>query len=95
MLTDEQRAFLVELQEELNTQDTFCQADPRFWVVAQGKKNRIAHGTMFLTIRECREHIKANDYHYKKPHPYAMTAFRSPQVEKLIKILRTVDWGDV
>lgn len=26
---------------------------------------------------------------------YAMTAWRSPQVEKLIEILQTVDWGDV
>lgn len=147
MLTDEQRAFLIELQEELNTQDTVGQADPRFWVVRQKVavpcpddwdpdfyefvtddgdsmeietdesetvgsvleliglesvemlrpmryENAVVPDTMFLTLRECREHIEANHYHYKKPHPYAMTAWRSPQVEKLIQILQTADWGD-
>lgn len=133
MLTDEQRTFLIELQEELNTQDTVCQADPRFWVVRERfeescwneqaddyalvddegntvghigeeidagqltcvpvhKVDRNAPNTMFLTLRECKEHIQANDYHYRNPHPYAMTAWRSPQVEKLIEILQTADW---
>ena len=27
--------FLKELQHEMLTQDTVCQADPRFWVVQQ------------------------------------------------------------
>ena len=35
MLSEEQRSFLMELQEELNTQDTVGQADPRFWVVRE------------------------------------------------------------
>ena len=136
MLTEEQREFLVDLQEELNTQDTVCQADPRFWVVLETfeepcwddqaddyaliddegntvghigenidagqltcvpvhKVRRVASSTMFLTLRECREHIKANDYHYRNPQPYAMTAWRSPQVEKLVQILQTADWDSV
>ena len=137
MLTEEQRKFLMDLQEELNTQDTFAQADPRFWAVLEtfdepcwedacdhynlvdqdGNKlaeldsplddigklmcvpvrrvERIAHNTMFLTVRECREHIERNHYHYRNPHPYAMTAWRSPQIEKLVEILQTVDWENV
>ena len=35
MLTANEITFLKELQDELNTQDTFGQADPRFWVVVQ------------------------------------------------------------
>ena len=174
--------FLKELQNEMLTQDTVCQADPRFWVVVQTvrdywvdddidgicfydsdlsesvfegeleeladwlKENfneivkceydngfleivcedeeeylidniseienfleeydfnrytvcnyrdreEIVPNTMFLTLRECKEHIKANGYHYNKPHSYAMTAWRSPQVEKLYKILQKTDWG--
>lgn len=39
-----------------------------------------------------REDIKCNDYHYIDPHTYGMTAWRSPQVERLYKILHEVDF---
>lgn len=49
--------------------------------------------TMFLTNRSCKAHIKANHYHYSADaHSYAMTAWRSPEVEHLWKILDTIDW---
>lgn len=49
--------------------------------------------TMFLTKREAEEHIQRNKHHYSEDaHPYAMTALRSPQVEKLFEILETVNW---
>ena len=32
-ITNEEIAFLNELQNEMDTQDPVCQADPRFWVV--------------------------------------------------------------
>lgn len=186
MLTADEVSFFKELQDELNTQETFCQADPRFWVVEQecwypcpkGYEDRIvvydhdacstmtleegvreafarieaelgnkgatewlsswgimlgdsfdswpmngyavdaiedcicehnapwdvvyeqrhsehADDTMFLTYRECCEHIKRNDYNYRNPRPYAMTAWRSPQVARLIEILRTADFDDM
>ena len=53
---------------------------------------RIVPDTMFLTKRECEEHIERNHYHYNNPHSYAMTAWRSPQVERLYEILHNVDW---
>lgn len=56
---------------------------------------QIAEDTMFLTLEECEKHIKTNWYHYKKPHPYAMTAWRSPQVERLFKILQNTNWDDI
>lgn len=37
MLTADEVKFLKELQDKLNTQETFCQADPRFWVVEQDR----------------------------------------------------------
>jgi hypothetical protein len=176
--------FLKELQHEMLTQDTVCQADPRFWVVMQTVKDywvdddvdgicifdtdacenvfeggiedlgnwiknefdvvtkcecdngfleivcedeneyyindvseirdflegyssgrysicnyrnreEIVPDTMFLTNRECKEHIKSNDYHYNKPHSYAMTAWRSPQVARLYKILQNTNWDEL
>lgn len=199
-LTQEELAFLRELQKELNTQDTMCQADPRFWVIAGYKEvqtdednaentiiidngsgevaaetnldsinqwletqinpeykklmqanlkavleqNRIKikefrpdgrpsdgpetdwqhiqdlfdrlsymgadsienfqvcylrqehyvyPDTMFLTHKEAEDHLRAYGYNYdKNAHAYAMTAHRSPAVEKLWKILQTVNW---
>lgn len=136
MLTDEQRSFLKELQEQLNTQDHQMQADPRYWVVRETfyepcweeqtdeyeivddrgevlghvsrqldigececvpvhKVDRNADGTFFLTLKDAQEHIRDNYYHYRDPHTYAMTAFRSPSFEKLLGILQTVDWDEV
>lgn len=159
--------FLKNLQHEMLTQDTVCQASPRFWVVAQYEKrptsedytdgsmlldecgeeygetveeavnklldeyselnsddfdgcknfievietlvhngitrfsevyyynaHAIERNTFFLTMRECKEHIQRNHYHYNKSvHAYAMTAWRSPQVEKLYEILENVDFS--
>lgn len=162
--------FLKELQEELRTQETDCQAAPRFWVVGDYRmvptmdgchdeyylsspgedyygsledffkileeedlinleakeeyeeinceitaiewinkhldKNAelvpvmeehfIHQNTMFLTKKEAQEHIKANSHHYSpKAHTYAMTAWRAPKVEKLLKILETFDWDSI
>ena len=137
MKLSEQLDFLKELQEELNTQDHQCQADPRFWVVRETfdepcweeqcdgynlvddegnllakldedmtdigkltcvpvhKVSRNAPNTLFITLRDARRHIESNSYHYRNPHTYAMTAFRSPSVEKLWEILQTIDWNSV
>lgn len=55
--------------------------------------DKIYPDTMFLTQKDAEEHLKANDYHYdENAHTYAMTAWRSPVVEKLIKILQEVEF---
>lgn len=59
------------------------------------ERQEICPNTFFLTLRECKEHIARNHYHYKNPHPYAMTAWRSPQAERLFKILEQTDWDGV
>lgn len=54
---------------------------------------KIYGNTLFLTYADAEKHLKENDYHYSEDaHPYAMTAWRSPRMEKLIAILRKVDW---
>ncbi len=67
-------------------------APGRYSICNYRDREEIAENTMFLTLRECKEHIERNGYHYNKPHSYAMTAGRSPQVEKLYKILQDTDW---
>lgn len=51
--------------------------------------------TMFLTQIDAEEHLQNNAYHYSEDaHTYAMTAWRNPRMEKLLKILQEVDWGN-
>lgn len=58
--------------------------------------DKIYENTMFITLKECRAHIKANYYHYPEDaHPYAMTAWRSPQIEKLWNILEQTNWDEI
>lgn len=54
----------------------------------------IRPSTMFLTKAEAKRHIELNYYHYTdRAHTYAMTAWRAPKVERLLKILETFDWS--
>ncbi len=61
------------------------------------REEHIIHpNTMFLTKAEAKRHIELNHYHYSpKAHTYAMTAWRAPKTERLIKILETFDWDSV
>lgn len=53
----------------------------------------IKENTMFLTKREAEEHLEANSHHYNNTaYTYAMTAWRSPQVERLFKIVEDTEW---
>lgn len=56
----------------------------------------VVPNTMFLTKKEAKEHLKNNGHHYSDAaHTYAMTAWRSPTVEKLLKILENFDWKSI
>lgn len=188
-ITKDDIEFLSSLQEEMNTQPTVCQADPRFWAILSSeyvqalpgddinrvvfhdenggnpsmsfkdacraavklaymiggdgyledyldkfdlylsdKGELVAYGdgegvharrkliedyaalreclgvsfmtlkrgihpnTLFLTKREAEEHIGRYGYNYLEPRAYAMTAVRSPQVERLYDVLHHVDF---
>jgi len=52
--------------------------------------------TMFLTKAEAKKHIELNHYHYSsQAHTYAMTAWRAPKVERLIKVLESFNWDSL
>lgn len=68
----------------------------RFSEVYYTNEHKIVRNTFFLTMCECKEHIQRNLYHYNQTvHSYAMTAWRSPQVEKLYEILENVDFSQL
>lgn len=45
----------------------------------------------FLTKRACREYIERFGYNHCRPHTYAMTAYRNFELERLLKILKTME----
>ena len=62
-------------------------------VIGISTREIIYPNTMFLTEKDAREHLKANHYHYSEDaHTYCMSAWRSPVVEQLWKILQEVQW---
>jgi len=58
-------------------------------------QNSIVEDTFFLTKKSCQKHIEQNHYHYKNPHTYAMTAWRNPEYERLLNIIKETDWENV
>ena len=67
--------------------------DGYFSDVFMKEEEFIAPNTMFLTKEEAKRHLEINHYHYtSKAHTYAMTAWRAPKVERLLKILNEFDF---
>jgi hypothetical protein len=70
--------------------------DGYFSTVFMKEESYIVPDTMFLTKAEAKRHIELNHYHYSpKAHTYAMTAWRAPKVERLLKILENFDWDSL
>lgn len=50
---------------------------------------------MFLTRNDAQSHLDKNRHHYTADaKTYAMTAWRSPRVEHLLKLLTKIDWDN-
>ena len=58
------------------------------------QEQEIVRDEIFLTHKDCEDHLEAYGYNYRpEAHAYAMTAVRSPRYERLLKLIRTVDWS--
>lgn len=67
-----------------------------YYAVPEREVSFIVPDTMFLTKAEAKRHIELNHYHYSpKVHTYAMTAWRAPKVERLLKILSEFDFDSI
>jgi len=63
----------------------FCDV---YWVEEKG---HISTDTgAFLTKRACKEYVERYGYNHHKAHTYAMTAYRNFELERLLKILKTM-----
>lgn len=67
--------------------------DDDAYLVPTKREHFVRENTMFLTKAEAKRHIELNHYHYTpEAHTYAMTAWRAPKVERLLKILSEFDF---
>lgn len=83
-----QSAFEDAIKEYAENNALGCVFLTKLWAIVPD--------TMFLTLREAEEHLKANYYHYTtEAHTYCMHAWRSPDVAQLIKLLHTVDFDEL
>lgn len=58
------------------------------------EETEVVRDEIFLTHKDCEEHLEAYGYNYRpEAHAYAMTAVRSPRYARLLQLIRTVDWG--
>lgn len=89
LLNDENESF-YELWEYVEGN---LNGDGYFSTVFVKEEDFIVPNTMFLTKAEAKNHLELNHYHYtRKAHTYAMTAWRAPKVERLLKILSEFDF---
>lgn len=95
--SDEVKEEFNEIECEYSAMDWIKEHyDEDAYLIPVREEHFIHPNTMFLTKAEAKRHIKLNHYHYSpKAHTYAMTAWRSPKVERLLKILETFDWESI
>ena len=64
-------------------------------IVWEKKQEVISRETgAFLTKRACKEYIERFGYNHNKPHTYAMCAYRNFELERLLKILKTMKFEE-
>lgn len=92
LLNDESKHFdtlWAHIENHLNDDGFFSK-------VFCKREDFIVKDTMFLTKEEAKHHLELNHYNYtSNARTYAMTAWRAPKVERLLKILMSFDWDSV
>ena len=64
-----------------------------YGVVYSEKVERVTPYTgAFITKRACKNYIERYGYNHNNPHTYAMTAYRNFELERLLQILRTMEF---
>lgn len=68
--------------------------DNVYGVVYFRKSKKVSENTgAFLTKRACQQYIDKYGYNHWDPHTYAMTAFRNPELERLLNILKNLKFN--
>lgn len=92
-LNEINKYFLIpsELEQWIKEND-----DDEYYFIYEEEVFFIAYNTCFFTKEEAKKHLEDNRHHYSdKAHPFAMTAWGAPKLERLMKILETFDWNKI
>ncbi len=49
----------------------------------------------FLTVKACKQNIKCNRHHYNNPKTYIQSAFRNPELEKVMEFICSISGGKI
>lgn len=89
----EDNEMIEELEDLQEINDWLENQGYDYQIISYKIVPKIYENTMFLTQIDAENHLMANYYHYSDDaHTYAMTAWRNPRMDKLIKILQEVEW---
>ncbi|MGF0347678.1 hypothetical protein ACQR3P_28975 [Rhodococcus sp. IEGM1300] len=67
--------------------------DGHFEELFMRQESFLSYNGFFLTKQEAKEHLKSNSHHYtSNAHTFAMTAWRSPQVTEIYRLLHQADF---
>ena len=99
-------ASIVVIREYLaSMHKAYLDYDELFEVVGDADNMRVVYmkkvayvvpNTCFLTKQDAKDYLSQYGYnHTAKAHTYAMTAIRSPKMEKLMHLLETNEWANV
>lgn len=90
-LKDIKDYFISDLEDWIKENDEY-----EYCLIYETEVPFIAWNTCFFTKEEAKRHLESNRHHYSdKAHTFAMTAWRAPKMERLMKILETFDWDKI
>lgn len=95
MVEDEEEWYVLHDMDDLKN---FLeeQGEDDIEVVSYKEVHKIFESTMFLTNRDCKEHIRLNHNHYPSDaHSYAMTAWRTQEVTRVWNMLEKINWDEI
>lgn len=70
--------------------------EARYHIVYSEEISFIAYNSCFFTKEEAKSHLENNRHHYsEKAHTFAMSMWRAPKMEQLMKVLETFDWDQI
>jgi len=95
----EEAFFLCDDTDELrNALEEYTGEDPYSYSMydASMEERICRNATGFLTKKSAEEHLKQNAHHYSKDaRAYALSAWRNPVRERLIKIIKETNWEEL
>ncbi len=103
---DRNTEFDEEQIEELKENKEYFQELIEDWIIEhdddeyhflyEEKDYFIAWNSVFFTKQEAKDHLESNAHHYSdEAHTFAMTAWRAPKMERLMKVLYETNWDSI